>query len=526
LHALSSQELPPWRLSARFLTLSITKHAGANPEATREVRFTYTKNCVRFRIARGQGRLAKCRIDPDRLLYRAIKGLMMSIAAHQEPDMWDLVCRGKLDSMPRMLEQLYARPQVVEPDASDTNRWKVLDAEVSEQMRVRATVVKQMYEAECELVRNESAAHHAPATVASFGNIDFDSKELGGGADRIPPPDDTGPAAVTLTKKCLSIEAQAWLDLVSMSAIGYVDFNKPRAEKEIKGDQIYFRSHPAIGDGPAWEKYLIQQFDACEREKTVFPPGPMHLHARAQTWSKLRLLRTPLEYLDHETRQIVRELRNERIVPPPRALPSIETPELRRWPEIFSDAGRTGLQRASAESANSNPAPPPHEYVPGSKEILEGAERGALVGAQANVVPFPSRAKIVGAIENKCVSVLDLLSGGDRYVYQLQEALHLSPKNKKALQDAIELQKGIGLSSAEKDLKWSDAIRGQIKRCTYLQRAFVVAESFFSAGYPVPFDTAAADAVRTKLISSKRLPKGAIELFVARLRIFLEREAD
>jgi hypothetical protein len=122
--------------------------------------------------------------------------------------------------------------------------------------------------------------------------------------------------------------------------------------------------------------------------------------------------------------------------------------------------------------------------------------------------------------------IRDLLSPGDLRVYEIQQACGLSFKDKKALQAEIEQKNGIGVSSANKDLKWTEAIRAAIKRCAYLQRVLAVADRLYPAGFAIPFDADAESSVRAKLVASNLLPKGAIDLFLLRLRILLHREAD
>jgi hypothetical protein len=411
----------------------------------------------------------------------------------------------------------------------------------------------------------------------------------------------------------LTFGAKNWLDLVSMCRVGYWDFDRHRALSQIGTDKHYFNSHPVIQDGAIWEKHLFEQLDAYEGELAdsnlrgwtptddEYIGGPKHLHAIAQTWCKLRLLRMPLAELDYQTRRIVAELRGEHFVAPQIMQPDaslrrsltlsdvvpellglnaearsiaehsivreclaeheysgFNTPdgdpraailrELRRHPEIFSDAIRIGLQRTLPEVARE------HSPCPGG--FVDGDELADRVASINNVVIFPTGKKgspiridgdpidtdppNVSSLDSpapsdrmievrpqplprKRVVIHDLMSPGDLRVYKIQEAAGLSFKNKKALQAEVERQTGLSQSPSDKDLKWTEAIEAAIKRYINLQRALAVADRLFPDGFSVPFDEA---EVRALLLNSKLLPKGAIDLFVSRLRIFLNREVD
>jgi hypothetical protein len=421
----------------------------------------------------------------------------------------------------------------------------------------------------------------------------------------------------------LTFGAKKWLDLVSMCRVGYWDFDRDRAASQISADQSYFNSHPTIQDGAVREKHLVEQLDAYEGELAdsnlrwwkptddEYLGGPKHLHAIAQTCAKLRLLRTPLEFLDHGTRWIVAELRGEHFVAPQVMPPDaplrrsltlsdvvpellglnaearsiaehsivreclaeheysgFNTPdgdpraailrELRRHPEIFSDAIRIGLQRTLPEIAR-EPSPFPGGLVDGDEYAARDVStNNVVIFPSGNKVPLPDAKFQSGPLQTgrKQVSVLggpaasdrviearpqpaprkrvvirDLLSPGDLRVYEIQEASGLSFKEKKALQVEVERKKGVGLSSANKDSKWSEAIEKAIKRCADLQRVLIAADLLFPDGFSIPFDAAAESSVRDKLVSykpvsSKPLPNGAIDLFLLRLRIFLNREID
>ena len=256
----------------------------------------------------------------------------------------------------------------------------------------------------------------------------------------------------------LSIGAKKWLDLMSMCEVGYLDFSSRRAEIQINADQNYVTSHPVINDGDVWEKYLVEQLDAYEGQLAdsnlrwwtptddEYVGGPKHLHAIAQTWAKLRLLRTPLEFLDHGTRRIVAEVRNEHFDAPaarpvscPRCPPTltvllpelanlgadiraiaehaiareclatlkIKPPqgsdphsyalgELRRYPELFCDAVRTGLERSIQGVANGNLA---REHSLGLYELVDGDEQAIRFDSN-NVVMFPRVPKVGAGTRN------------------------------------------------------------------------------------------------------------------------------
>jgi hypothetical protein len=436
----------------------------------------------------------------------------------------------------------------------------------------------------------------------------------------------------------LSSEAQAFLTL--LSPISYVDFNVLRAEREIERDELYFKSHPAIGDGAIWERHIARQYQTSEKEiielkhrysELKIDPGgligPKHTHARAQAWAKLRLLRTPLESLHLSEQRVMCELRNEdkRAIPPPRPLPSRQSPDglnlsgarqaeaaMIDVSKLRSDAARKAYEEEVARKTREGEAAahprgmldqllnrqqtrdpvmldPSQVRAAANKQAYEreceaalrlvatlnepatssdaafvpatpnAAERTASAPLSDNVLRFPMGNRVpptqiddgdpldfdppdVSPLDSpatgdrmiearpqpaprKRVVIRDLLSRGDLRVYEIQEASGLSFKNKKALQIEVERKKGVGLSSANKDSRWSEAIEKAIKRCANLQRALIAADHLFPEGFTIPFDAVAKSSVRDKLVSSK-LPKGAIDLFLLRLRIFLNREVD
>jgi hypothetical protein len=118
------------------------------------------------------------------------------------------------------------------------------------------------------------------------------------------------------------------------------------------------------------------------------------------------------------------------------------------------------------------------------------------------------------------VKLDNLFRSGDAEAYAAQRAVRASPKNKKAIQLELEKRKGVGLSAADKDGKWVESIRIQVRRCTYIQRGYDVFRPLFPKGFPLPLHATEPD-LRSKLMA-KKLPDGAIDLFVDRLRIYLK----
>jgi hypothetical protein len=400
-----------------------------------------------------------------------------------------------------------------------------------------------------------------------------------------------------LQTEYLTFGEKKWLDLVSMCRVGYWDFDRHRAASQISADQNHFNSHPVIHDGPVWEKHLVEQLDAYEGELAdsnlrwwtpthdEYLGGPKHLHAIAQTWCKLRLLRTPLAELDYQTRRIVAELRVEHFVAPQVMQPNaslgrsltlsavvpellglnaearsiaehsivreclaerecsgFNTPdgpdpraailrELRRHPEIFSDAIRIGLQRTLPEVAR-EPSPCPDRLV-------DGDEYATRAASTNNVVIFPSSTKVLGAgtqiplpipgkakppqrVYLKVGFEEGLSEGNNKETFAAATAVIEEHGGKQPTHFSMKIKRKIsettGITSKKIEGSYiPDSLSKQVTRFLSIQKAYNAAARHFPKGYPLPFDEEVEDQIATKLRSDK-IPKEGVEQFLSQLR--------
>jgi hypothetical protein len=132
-------------------------------------------------------------------------------------------------------------------------------------------------------------------------------------------------------KDSLSQKTQIWLDekLNNRDSVWFLS-SRRKADllDQIRADRAFYVSNPSIGNGPTSERYLEQRHRLLESAFRQEDTGPLAIHdewalldAKVDLWSKLRLLRTPLERIeDRETRWVIADLRGEtycRPCPPP-----------------------------------------------------------------------------------------------------------------------------------------------------------------------------------------------------------------
>jgi hypothetical protein len=119
----------------------------------------------------------------------------------------------------------------------------------------------------------------------------------------------------------LSSDALRWLKIISPTLTELGSFDEEAIKKQILKSFKFFSSHPPIADGEVWERHIEQEFVAVAQRWETSASGwgeerNLILHAKAQAWHKLRMLRTSLDQLPYYDIRVICELRGQ-VEPPP-----------------------------------------------------------------------------------------------------------------------------------------------------------------------------------------------------------------
>jgi hypothetical protein len=98
------------------------------------------------------------------------------------------------------------------------------------------------------------------------------------------------------------IRALRWVEINSPTLIELRSFDEEAVKKQISEAFNYFSSCQPIANGEVWEKHIEREFVAVAQRWEAAARGwgeerNLILHAKAQAWQKLRMLRTPLEQI-------------------------------------------------------------------------------------------------------------------------------------------------------------------------------------------------------------------------------------
>jgi hypothetical protein len=160
------------------------------------------------------------------------------------------------------------------------------------------------------------------------------------------------------------IRALRWVEINSPTLIELRSFDEEAVKKQISEAFNYFSSCQPIANGEVWEKHIEREFVAVAQRWEAAARGwgeerNLILHAKAQAWQKLRMLRTPLEQIPCRDIRVICELRGQK-EPPPRPssfateqrLQYLESPagsfSSRPSPEAQQRSGMSGINTGSA----------------------------------------------------------------------------------------------------------------------------------------------------------------------------------